>query len=398
MLHSAGMKGSPMRYAFTVVAVLLVIGGLAALKTAQISSLIKAGEEGAKQGPPPESVGSTKATKADWEETIDAVGSVASAKGVTVTTEVPGTVKRIAFESGDMVKVGEVLVELEASIDQAQLASAVAELDLAKMTADRTRALADRGSIARATLDQDRAVLDAATARVAGLRAQVGKKVVRAPFSGRLGIRTVNLGQYLTPGTPITTLESVDESFVDFSVPQQRLADVKEGAPVRIALGSSDDPNRATIDGTIAAIDPLVEVSTRSVQLRARVPDEKAQLRPGMFVDVAVVLPKSEAFVTAPSTAIVHAPYGDSVFIVEDKKADSPGMAKTPDGKPVKTARQQFVRTGRQRGDFVAILDGVKEGQELVTAGAFKLRNGAPIVLTDQAVTDPKLDPRPQNR
>jgi len=134
------------------------------------------------------------------------------------------------------------------------------------------------------------------------------------------------------------------------------------------------------------------------VQVRARVPDEQAQLRPGMFVDVEVVLPKKNAVVTAPATAIVHAPYGDSVFVVEDKKADSPGLAKTPDGKPVKVARQQFVRTGRQRGDFVAIIEGVQEGQELVTVGAFKLRNGAPIVVTDKDVTQPKLDPRPENR
>src|SRR5688500_10164365 len=156
-------------------------------------------------GPPPETVGTAKTGKADWEETIDAVGSVASAKGVTVTTEVPGTVKKIAFESGDMVKAGEVLVELESSIEQAQLASAVAELDLAKMTAERSKALADRGSLAKAALDQDRAMLDGAAARVEGLRAQVGKKVVRAPFSGRLGIRSIDLGQYLTPGTPIAT-------------------------------------------------------------------------------------------------------------------------------------------------------------------------------------------------
>ncbi len=387
-----------MRYVLTVVAVLLVIGGLAALKTAQISTLIKSGEEGAKMGPPPESVGTAKTGQAQWEEVIDAVGSVASAKGVTVTTEVPGTVKRIAFDSGAMVKAGEVLVELEASIDQAQLASAVAELDLAKMTAERSRALSERGSLARAAFDQDQAVLDAAVARVAGLRAQVGKKVVRAPFSGRLGIREVNLGQYLSPGTPIATLESVDESFVDFSVPQQRLADVKVGGPVRLALGSSDDEQRATIEGTITAIDPSISVSTRSVQVRAAVPDEKAQLRPGMFVDVAVVLPKSNAVVTAPATAIVHAPYGDSVFVVEEKKKDSPGTAKTPDGKPVKVVRQQFVRTGRQRGDFIAIVEGVKEGEEIVTVGAFKLRNGAPIVVTDQDVTQPKLDPRPENR
>jgi membrane fusion protein (multidrug efflux system) len=391
------MKARPMKYALTIVAILLVIGGLAALKGAQISMLIKSGEEGAKQGPPPETVGTAKTQKASWEETIDAVGSVASAKGVVLTTEVPGAIKRIAFESGDLVKAGDVLVELESSIERAALASAVAELDLAKMTAERTKALADRGSIAKAALDQDQTALSAAEARVAGLRAQLSKKVVRAPFAGRLGIRDASLGQYLTPGTPIATLESIDESFVDFSVPQQRLADVKEGSPVRITLGR-DQEKPIVIDGTIAAIDPSVDVATRSVQLRARVPDTDSKLRPGMFVDVQVVLPTKDAVVTAPATAVVHAPYGDSVFVVEDKKSGEPGAAKTPDGKPIKVARQQFVRTGAQRGDFVALVEGVKEGQELVTVGAFKLRNGAPIVVTDKAIPDPQLNPRPKNR
>jgi len=289
-----------------------------------------------------------------------------------------------------------VLVELESSVERAQLASAVAENDLARMNADRSKTLSDRGSLARAAFDQDKASSDAAAAAVAGLKAQLGKKVVRAPFSGRLGIRAVNLGQYLTPGTPIATLESVDEAFVDFSVPQQRLADVKEGVPVRVMLRQGDE-KIATIEGAIAAVDPSIDPGTRSVQLRARVPSD-GRLLPGMFVDVAVVLPKTDAVVIAPTTAIVHAPYGDSVFLVENKKKDDPGMAKTPDGKPVLVARQQFVRTGRQRGDFVSILEGVKEGQELVTSGAFKLRNNAPIVVTNNAMTDPKLDPHPENR
>lgn len=375
----------------------LVVGALGALKAAQISTLIQSGEEAKKNGPPPESVGTAKAQSADWEQTLDAVGSVASAKGITVTTEVPGAVTRIGFESGDLVKAGDVLVEMDAGVERAQLKSAQAEADLAKMTAERSRALADRGSLARAALDQDQAALDSALARVAGLKAQLSKKVVRAPFAGRLGIRAVSLGQYLTPGTPIATLESVDEAFVDFSVPQQRLADVKEGNTVRIQLGQSEGEAGPTIEGTIAAIDPSIDPRTRAVQVRARVPNDTA-LRPGMFVDVSVVLPKREEVVAAPATAVVHAPYGDSVFVVEDKKKDDPGMAKTPDGKPVRVARQQFVRTGRQRGDFVAILEGVKPGQELVISGAFKLRNGAPIVVTKDAVPEAKLDPHPQNR
>ena len=386
-----------MRYVVTVIAVVLLLGALVVLKGAQFAAMAQAGEQAAKQGPPPETVGTARASKAEWEETIAAVGSVASAKGVTLTTEVPGAVKRIAFESGDLVKRGDVIVELDSSVERAQLASAEADRDLAKMNAARSQKLAEQGSLAKAELDQDQASLDAAAAQTAGLRAQLAKKTVRAPFAGRLGIREVNLGQYLTPGTPIATLESVDEAFVDFSVPQQRLPDVKEDTQVRITLGQ-EQQSREVIAGTVAAIDPAIDERTRSVQVRARVPNAGERLRPGMFVDVQVVLRRNQALVIAPAMAIVHAPYGDSVFVVEDKKKNASGMRNTPDGKPVRIARQQFVRTGRQRGDYVAILDGVKPGQELVTAGAFKLRNGAPVVVTDKAVPEAKLEPQPQNR
>jgi membrane fusion protein (multidrug efflux system) len=223
-----------MRYAVTVLLVLLIVGGLAALKGAQFSALADAGEQAQKQGPQPEAVATARSGQAAWGETIEAVGSVASSKGVTVTGEVPGTVTRIAFESGQMVKKGQVLVELDASIERAELGSASAERDLAALTADRSRQLADRGALAKAGLDQDRTQLQAAQARVEGIRAQLAKKVVRAPFSGRLGIRAVNLGQYLTPGTPIATLESVDEAFVDFTVPQNQLGDIAEGTKVQI--------------------------------------------------------------------------------------------------------------------------------------------------------------------
>jgi membrane fusion protein (multidrug efflux system) len=382
---------------FTVIALVVVLGLLVVLKGAQFSAMAQSGAEAAKQGPPPETVGTAKTSTAEWEDTIEAVGSVASAKGVTLTSEVPGAVKRIAFESGDLVKRGDVIVELDSSVERAQLASASAERELAQLTAERSSKLATQGSLAKAELDQNKATLAAATASAEGLRAQLAKKTVRAPFDGRLGIREVNLGQYLTPGTPIATLESVEETFVDFSVPQQNLADVHEGTEVRITLGQ-DAGSRQSITGSVAAIDPSIEPSTRSVQVRARVTDTAGRLRPGMFVGVSVVLPKNERIVAAPATAIVHAPYGDSVFVVEPKKKDAPGMRQTPDGKPVRVVRQQFVRVGRQRGDYVAILEGVEPGQELVTAGAFKLRNGAPVVVSEKAVPAPQLEPHPKNR
>jgi membrane fusion protein (multidrug efflux system) len=218
--------------------------------------------------------------------------------------------------------------------------------------------------------------------------------LVRAPFSGRLGIRAINLGQYLTPGTGITTLEAIDSVFVDFTVPQQRLADVLEGTPVRVSLQTKN----WQLQGSIAAVDPSIDATTRAVRLRATVPNGKEKLRPGMFVDVAVLLPKKTAYVTVPATAIVHAPYGDSVFVVEDKKPDEPGMRQTPDGKPVMAARQRFVRLGARRGDFVAILQGVQAKEQVVIAGAFKLRNGSPVFVSDVALPRPELEPRPQNR
>jgi membrane fusion protein (multidrug efflux system) len=248
---------------------------------------------------------------------------------------------------------------------------------------------------AQSQLDNDEAQLKAAITDLAALQAQIERRIVRAPFTGRLGIRAVNKGQYLTPGTTLTTLEAIGEVFVDFTLPQQLLDTVKVGMPVRITTaGSTDRP----LEATLSAVDPTLDNMTRSLKLRANVPNEADQLRSGMFVNVEVVLPKKKDVVIVPATAIVHASYGDSVFVIEDKKPGSPGMTKTPTGKTVQTARQQFVRVGQARGDFVAIAEGVTAGQEIVTAGAFKLRNGSPIVVDNSVKLDSKLVPRPENR
>lgn len=384
-----------MRYLLTILGVLAVIGGLIAIKASQIGSLIGMGAEMEKAGPPPEPVGSHRAEQQSWESSLDAIGSVASAKGVAIATEVPGTVLKIHFESGDVLKAGQVLVQLDATVEQAQLAAALVRKDLATTNAKRTRALAGAGVVAAATLDNDESQLKSSSADIVTLQAQIAKKTIRAPFAGRLGMRSVNLGQFLNPGTPITTLESVDAVYVDFTLPQQRLADVRVGAPVRLRVESLEGP---PLNGTIAAIDPNIDASTRSIKLRAAVPNKADNLRPGMFVDVDVVLPEKKSYVVVPITALVRAPYGDSVFVVDDKKEDAPGARETPDGKPVKVARQQFVRSGPQRGDYVALIEGVEAGQEIVTTGAFKLRNGAPIYITDVAIAQPSLTPKPENR
>jgi membrane fusion protein, multidrug efflux system len=402
-------KHNVLRWIITLAFILVVIGSLFAIKGAQIGKLIGFGKQAQAEGPPAEAVSTSQALEQEWEGTLSAVGSVASAKGVTLAADAPGNVTRILFESGDTVKQGQVLLLQDTNVEQAQLASAIARRNLATTTIERTRALAAKGAIAPAQLDADESALRTATTDAESIQAQIAKKTVRAPFAGKLGIRSVNMGQYLQPGNPIAVLETSDAVHVDFTLSQQRLGDVKVGQPVRIMLdtpgggadaGVPDVPtSENAVEGTIAAVDPTVDQITRTIKLRADVQKRAEQLRPGMFVQVAVILPGHTKSVVAPQTAIVHAPYGDSVFVVEEKPQGSPGRAQTPDGKPVKVARQQFVRTGMSRGDFVAIVDGVKAGQELVTAGAFKLRNNAPIYVdnTKGPLPKPQLAPHPEN-
>lgn len=383
------------RWLLTILGIVVTIGALAAIKGAQIGKLMDYGAEAEKNGAPPEAVSTSIAEEQAWEGTLTAVGSVATAKGVALAADVAGVVTRVAFESGDAVKQGQILVELDAKVERAQLATALARKELATTTVGRTRALAAKGAISPAQLDADEAALQTAITEVEGLQAQVAKKTIRAPFAGKLGIRSVNLGQYLQPGTPVTVLETIDAVHVDFSLPQQRLAEITVGQPVRITL---EGAGGAPLDGAIAAVDPTVDPVTRTIKLRADVANKTEGLRPGMFVQIAVVLPGKQTSVTVPATAIVHAPYGDSVFVVEERAADTPGAATTPDGKPVKVARQQFVRVSSTRGDFVALLDGVKAGQEIVSAGAFKLRNNATIFVDNTRQPVPQLDPKPENR
>lgn len=384
-----------MRYVVAILGVLVVVGALAAIKWSQFIVLMSRGKQAEEQGPPPEAVGSAAAKEQSWEATLDAVGSVSSALGVAIGSEVSGLVRRITFESGARVHEGQALVELDAGIERAELASARAQEELAGVNAARVRILAARGAVSPAQLDQAESELKVVTAQVQSLRAQLARKIVRAPFAGRLGIRAVNLGQYLMPGSPITKLENTAAVFVDFTLPQRRLADVSVGMPVRVRVEGTTSP---LVEGAIAAVEPALDALTRAIRLRARVPNDDDRLRSGMFVSVAVVMPQQTTYVTVPATAIVHASYGDSIFILDDKLPDEPGMRETPDGKPVKIARQRFVRTGSRRGDFVAVLEGVSAGQEVVSAGAFKLRNGSPVVVTNVAVPTPELDPHPLNR
>jgi len=382
------------RYVVVTFGLLLLVGVLVSVKFLQISSLMAMGKEMAKAGPPPEAVASAVAESRDWEGTLFATGTVAGAKSVDLSNDAPGRVDRIRFESGAVVKKDQVLVELDTSVERAELASAKSRRDLARVNVERSRLLVAEKVAPKAQLDNDEAALRTSNSEIAQIQAEIERKIVRAPFAGRLGIREVDVGQYLTPGTRLAVLEDVGAVYVDFTVPQEQLGRVKEGMPVRI--GKAAIATTPTL-GVISAVGPAVDDQTRSLQLRASIP-KSDKLRPGMFVDVTVITPARSKVVTVPATAIIHAPYGDSVFVIEDKPPGSPGMSKTPDGKPVKIARQQFVRLGEARGDFVAILEGVKAGQPVVSAGAFKLRNGSPVVIDNSVKPEPKQNPRPENR
>ncbi|HEX3776768.1 MAG TPA: efflux RND transporter periplasmic adaptor subunit [Polyangiaceae bacterium] len=382
------------RVLLVVLGLLILVGGLGFIKFSQIAQLMAMGKAFEKSGPPPESVSSATAEMQNWQNEMTAVGSIAPVRGVALSNDLPGIVTKINFESGDVVKEGQVLVELDTSVERAQLASAVVRHDLAVVNVNRSHALIKENVISQSQVDSDESTVKSAATDAASLQATINRKIVRAPFAGRLGIREVNIGQYLNPGTQLTVLQAIGAVFVDFSLPQQELSTMTVGLPVKVKI---EDANMPLIDGAIAAVDPTIDSNTRMLKLRASVPNPGEKLRPGMFADVAVELPGEGAVVTVPVTAIVHASFGDSVFIVEDKKPDSPGAKTTPDGKIIKNARQQFVRVGESRGDFVAIVDGVKSGDEVVTAGAFKLRNNSPILVNNSVKPEPQLDPHPEN-
>jgi membrane fusion protein (multidrug efflux system) len=375
-----------MRYVFVILGVVVLLVGLAGVKAAQISTLIGFGEAAAKAGPPPEVVSTQKAETAVFETELSSVGTVVSAKGVELSNDAPGVVTRLHFESGAIVKKGDVLVELDTSVERAQVASLKARTELASVSVNRSRALVAAGAAPQSQLDQDQSSFASLNADIKALLAQIDRKVVRAPFAGRLGIRGVNLGQYLAPGTVVTVLESTESEYVDFSLPQAFVSQLKQGMVVRLR-GERGGPLLA--EGAIDAVAPSLDAITRNVTVRASVPNGGDALRPGMFVAVDVVLPEKKNVVIVPLTAVVHAAYGDSVFVVETPKEG---------GQSGGVARQKFVKLGERRGDFVSVIEGVKAGEAVVTSGSFKLRNGAKVVLKNDSKPKPELAPRPENR
>lgn len=371
------------KWIVTIVGLLAVVGALGGVKGAQIGALIASAEEA---GPPPESVSAEPAGLDTWTSTLHAVGSVVAVRGVTVTPEVPGLVTRIAFESGQDVPAGQVLLVLDAEVERADLRSAEADAQLADTTLKRVQALRQDDVNSPAELDQAQAESLRSAARVQALKATIAKKTVRAPFAGRLGIRQVDPGQYVGVGTPIVNVTSLDQVYVDFALPQREIARIEPGQAIRV---TTDAYGEAIWDGVIETIDATIDPATRNLRMRALVDNRDKRLRPGMFVDVQVQMPDVRDVVTIPSTAVVYAPYGDSAYILEDPTED--GSAGT------KIARQIFIRTGERRGDLVEVREGITQGQMVVTSGGFKLRNGASVVVNNELAPKAQIDPDPED-
>ncbi len=369
---------------FTLAGLLLLIGVLAGVKLLQFKTLIAAG---ASFAPPPETVTTSTVQQDRWQPTLNAIGSVVAVQGVTLSAEEAGTVRRIAFESGEKVREKQLLVEFDLEVEQAQLRAAEASAELARANLARARELRPKNMMSQADLDAANAQAKQAEAQIDNYRAVIAKKTLHAPFAGRAGIRQINLGQFLNAGDPIVSLQSLDPVYVDFALPQQRLAQLKVGMTVRVV---SDAFPGQTFSGELSAINPEVELATRNVRLRATLANPQALLRPGMFVTVAAELPDTEPVLMIPATAVLYAPYGDSVFVVEEKKDEKTGAVG-------KVLNQRFVHLGRTRGDFVVVTSGLEAGQTIVTTGVFKLRNGMSVVVDNKLAPDFQLAPRPAN-
>jgi membrane fusion protein (multidrug efflux system) len=367
-----------------VIVLLAIAGVLAGIKALQIRALIASGGEFVV---PPETVSATEVTEERWEAKLASVGSITAVQGVQLRAELAGTVREIAFESGATAARGQVLVRLDTSLEEAQLRSAEAQAELSRLNLERARELSAQGVIAQSDLDSREAAFRQTAGEVDTVRAAIAKKTIRAPFAGRLGIRTVNLGQFVNPGDPIVPLQSLDPVYVDFTLPEQQSVKAQRGMAIRVETDAT--PGRP-YPGTVTAINPEIDPATRSIKVQATVANTDGQLRPGMFARVELLLPETQSFLVIPATAVLHAPYGDSVFVISDGPAGK-------DGAMVNQAQMTTVRLGEMRGDLVAVTSGLKAGQLVATSGVFKLRNGATVVLDNSLAPAAQAAPRPPN-
>ena len=358
-----------------------LLGGLGFAKFRQIQAAVA---QNANFQPPPAAVTTIVAQRETWPSTLNLIGTAVAIQGVTVSADLPGTVDRINFESGKPVRAGDVLVELDTRQERAQLAAVEAQRDLARINFGRMKELLKQGVIARAEYDNATAQQKATEAQVGEIRATIERKTIRAPFSGILGIRQVNLGQYLAAGQAIVPLQSLNPIYVNFGVPQQTAAVVGR----RLRVTSNDLPG-VEFTGHVTAVDSIVNESTRNVQVQATLANPEGKLRLGMFVQVEVGLGASRQVIPLPASAINYSPYGDSVFVVTDLR--------DPKGNAYRGVRQQFVKVEGSRGDQVAVISGINPGEEIVSSGVFKLRNGAAVQVNNKVQPSNNPSPKPED-
>lgn len=371
------------RITIAVIGVMLVLGGLGAVKGLQIGRMVSQSEAFVA---PLQVVTASTVERSRWESALSAVGSLEAVQGVMVTAELSGKVTRISFKSGAWVESGRLLLQQDVSEERARLRAAESRSRLAGKNLERARLLIKEQVITESTLDDREATYEQAVAEVENIRAVIAKKTIRAPFSGRLGIRHVDVGEVLESGQKVVSLQSMSPIFVNFQLPQQKLTELKTGLLVRARLSGKEN---IVVEGRITALNPDLDPDTRNVQVQARLPNADERLRPGMFTSVQVLLPDKQPVLTVPATAVLYAPYSDSVFVVESKPTDT--------GQTQQVLRQQFVQIGEKRGDFVAVTNGLQAGQRVVSTGVFKLRNGMPVSVDNTLSPAFELNPEPDN-
>lgn len=383
-LQSRNNKSSYAIYGVAAAVLLVVI--IIVTKAMQFKAM---GEAGAQMMAmmPPTPVNAVEVREQDWQPRVSSVGTVTAVQGTVISAEAEGTVREISFEAGSMVKAGDKLVQLDVDVEQAQLRAAEAAAEGARLTYNRAKELIKTRNISQADFNAASVALKQAEAQVDNIKAVIAKKTLRAPFDGKLGIREISVGQFLQKGSRVVSLHSLDPVYVEFSLPQQRLGETTEG--LTVAVSSDAHPGRQFV-GAISAINPDVDPATRNVRVQATLPNAEGLLRPGMFVAVDMVLARTEKVLFIPSTAVVHAPFGDSVFLIEEGEAGADGT------KPL-VVQQQFVRLGTRQGDFVAAIEGLSPGQQIVSTGVFKLRPGMGVVIDNTLAPKFTLAPQPDN-
>ena len=367
----------------TALGIVVLVGAIVGIKALQIGALIESGKKTTK---PVETISTTVVETDEWVRSVESVGSLRAFQGADLSTETPGIVSRILFENGAEVREGDLLVELDTEAEQATLRSAEAEADLARTVYERTKTLRATNAIPQSDLDAAASQLRKVTALVEQLRATISKKQLRAPFSGRLGIREVNLGQFMKNGDKIVSLQSLNPIFVDFLLPQQLISTMAPGQKILVRTDAYPD---RVFEGELTAINSEVDRITRNIRLQGTLKNADGALRPGMFARVEIFQGGADEVLRIPLTAVFRAPYGDSVFVVLERPA--------ADGKTEPFVEQRFIRTGRTMGDFIAVTEGLKTGDTVASAGAFKLRTGAGVNIDNSLAPKPSKAPTPEN-